>query len=226
MRSRCPSTQELDERIRFNPMYHYAITNWGHHAFKAFLEGQEYGHYPPGDRNRRAHGIESGSHRELIRKVVEFLTSGAVFSPSHQALAPNGLAMESDDEKHRGLLLPHNMLSMHLAAYFGLDEIVDILLKIGHHLNLKDYWGNTLLSWVAKEGHLSVVQVLLEHSAITGLGDEFDRTPLLLAAYNGHLEVVEALIEQGASLDSTDANARQHFYGLYTEGILPLSRRS
>src|SRR5690348_6443422 len=96
-RSHCPNKQELDESIRFNPLYHYAITNCGHHAFKAFLEEQDSGHYPPGDRNWRAHGTESGSHRALIRKVVEFLTSGAVFSPSHQALAPNGLAMESDD---------------------------------------------------------------------------------------------------------------------------------
>ena len=53
------------------------------------------------------------------------------------------------------------MTGVHLAAYFGLKEAMVALLKNGHHLNCKDTYGRTLLSWAAENGHEAVVSKIL-----------------------------------------------------------------
>jgi ankyrin repeat protein len=54
------------------------------------------------------------------------------------------------------------MTGVHLAAYFGLGDIVTGLLKIGYDPDVKDSDGRTPLSWAAEHGCEAVVKLLLE----------------------------------------------------------------
>ena len=53
----------------------------------------------------------------------------------------------------------------HLAAYFGLRDIIMALLKNGHDPDVKDGYGRTPLSQAAREGHEAVVKLLVEKGA-------------------------------------------------------------
>ena len=71
-----------------------------------------------------------------------------------------------------------------------------------------DKFGQTLLSWAAKNGHNAVVKLLLEKGAELESKDNYSRTPLLWAAENGHDTVLELLLEKGAKLESQDNYGR------------------
>jgi hypothetical protein len=57
------------------------------------------------------------------------------------------------------------LTSVHLAAYFGLGEVVGVLLKSRYDLDSKDSNGQTPLSWAASNGHEVVVKLLLDKGA-------------------------------------------------------------
>ncbi|KAL7945818.1 hypothetical protein V8C42DRAFT_357458 [Trichoderma barbatum] len=102
--------------------------------------------------------------------------------------------------------------SLHLAGYFGIEEIVEALLKT-IDVTATDYDGATPLSWAAYQGQEAIVKLLL---AIPGVvpdtKNNFGYTPLSLAAYRGHEAVVKLLL----AIPSVDANSRDN------DGCTPL----
>ena len=70
------------------------------------------------------------------------------------------------------------MRGIHLAAWFGLTEIVDWPIKKGHTLEYKDSNGRTPLSYAAGKGHGAVVRLLLAQNASVAAKDKIGRTPL------------------------------------------------
>jgi ankyrin repeat protein len=94
--------------------------------------------------------------------------------------------------------VPWQMTGLHIAAYFGVREVVNALLG-GQRPNLKDSYGRTPLLYTAENGHEAVVKLLLEEGAKLEFKSEYDgRTPLAYAAENGHEAVVKPLLEKGA----------------------------
>ena len=98
-----------------------------------------------------------------------------------------------------------------LAAFFGLERIINGLLNNGYDLNPRDTYTRTPLSLAAEKGHDAIVKLLLDRSAcIESKNYEdnsdywrlihnipYNRTPLSLAAENGHGAVVELLLDKG-----------------------------
>jgi Ankyrin repeats (3 copies) len=95
---------------------------------------------------------------------------------------------------------PKNFCGVHYAAYFGLKDILRLLLvnpKVDR--DTKDSYGRTPLSWAAANGHEAVVKLLLETGKVdVDLKDGRDQTPLSRAAANGHEAVVKLLLEKVA----------------------------
>jgi ankyrin repeat protein len=202
LKARYPlSKLEFDERLSSNALYQYAITSWGHHAFEASLQAGEPGFQYPGHAIRTAMGIDRERYRVLRDNVVGFLNNEAVLSLANQVLSPTGRSFEWGDS---GLMSPHGMTAVHLAAYFGLSGIVRILFDQGHPLDFEDSNGDTPLSLASAYGHLPVVHALVERRAAIDKHGKYSGTPLSQAAKNGHLLVVKALVEQGASLEQAD----------------------
>lgn len=158
------SDEEFEKRLHSNPLYIYAAQNWGHHARVASLPCQE---------------------------ALDFLLCKAKVEASSQALIVDNRYKWNLEYSQR---FPRNMTGLHLAAYFGVEEIVEEHHWKGAETDAKDTYGRTPLSWASRYGHEAVVQLLLEKGAAVDLTDEDGRTPLLRASRNGHEVVVKQLL--------------------------------
>jgi ankyrin repeat protein len=175
----CTTNKEFEERLRLNPLYDYAARNWGYHVRAASTE--------------------------VERSVLALLDSEAKVSASSQAMMASGKYRYGKYSQE----VPKNVTGVHLAAYFGLEEITSTLLKKGYQSDCKDTYGRTPLSWAAWSGHEAVVKLLLEKNVEFKDKDLYGRTPLLWAAENGHEAVVKLLLEKGAELESKDNKYNQ-----------------
>ncbi|KAL1984357.1 hypothetical protein VTN96DRAFT_9218 [Rasamsonia emersonii] len=134
--------------------------------------------------------------------ILNFLESEAKVSVCVQA----GIALKND--LFYDYLEQTKMTGIHLAAYFGLDNIIRELIKKGYSPDLEDILGQTPLSLAAKNGHEAVVKLLLATDSVKSDPDSKDnngRTPLSYAAEYGHKAVVNLLLAtDGVNPESTD----------------------
>ncbi|KAF4337456.1 ankyrin repeat [Fusarium beomiforme] len=128
--------------------------------------------------------------------ILKFLASEAKVSSSSQALMASS--------SYHSQSIPRQVRGVHLAAIFGLKDIMIALLENGDDPDSKDTSFRTPLSYAAEFGHETVVKLLIEKGAGLESQDDSGRTPLLWAAGNGHDAVVELLIEEGVDLESRD----------------------
>jgi ankyrin repeat protein len=91
--------------------------------------------------------------------------------------------------------------ALHLAAFFGHEEAVELLLERGAEVDAvarnRDLQVAPLHS-AAAGAHAKIVAILLEHGAEPNARQGGGFTPLHSAAQNGDRESVEALLESGA----------------------------
>ncbi|KAF5720221.1 ankyrin protein [Fusarium globosum] len=133
------------------------------------------------------------------RELIEFLHDEATVS----------LAMRNALQKFKaGYFF---MRHLHIAAYFGLAELVEYLLDMGAAVDIADRTGRTPLSYASEQGHEAIMVVLLERGAKVDSQDgeivpkwHYDnenagRTPLSFATEQGHEAAVHILIANGAS---------------------------
>jgi hypothetical protein len=138
---------------------------------------------------------------EMKQLIIQLLENEAKVSSSCQAMmAPYG------NSQH----VPMQVTGVHLAAYFGLKEVMIVLLENGHDPDSEDTNYQTPLSWAAEAGHEAVVKLLLERDdVIADSKDEDGRTPLWWAAGAGHEAVVKLLLERDdVTADSKDEDGR------------------
>ena len=108
---------------------------------------------------------------------------------------------------------PKSFCGVHYAAYFGLKDILRLLL-VNHKADpdTEDSFLRTPLSWAAANGHEAVVRLLLETGKVDvslKSGRYDPGTPLSLAAANGHEAVVKLLLKTGkVDVNSTDWDSR------------------
>ena len=76
-----------------------------------------------------------------------------------------------------------------LASCSGHYEIVKILLKEGHDLNVLSGDGTTALQLATYKGHYTVTELLLDNNADPNLADYEGCTPLMIASQNGHYKI-------------------------------------
>ncbi len=102
-------------------------------------------------------------------------------------------AVDCEDE-------PGKLLGLHLAAHFGLDTVIQLLVDThGVDVNRRSGHGQTPLIVAAMEGQLAAVQVLLAADGIDvdATGYPFEYTALYHAAKKGHDVVVQTLLDTG-----------------------------
>ena len=133
---------------------------------------------------------------EVEQLVVNLLKSEAKVSGCSQAM------MASRSYFGYSQSVPKQVKGVHLAAYFGLGEVIVVLLEGGYDLDSKDSYGRTPLSYAARNGHEAVVRLLLENGAKLETKSNNSQTPLSYAAENGHEAVVRLLLENGAELET------------------------
>ena len=90
--------------------------------------------------------------------------------------------------------VPTQIIGVHLAAWFNLPELIDMLVDSGYKPSCEDTHRRTPLSYAAEHGHEAAVQLLRARDDVDV--DSKDRehcTPLWWAAEDGHEAVVNLL---------------------------------
>ncbi|RFU24977.1 hypothetical protein B7463_g11364, partial [Scytalidium lignicola] len=150
-----------------------------------------------------------GHHARAISttclEVLQFLKSDVKAEVASQPLRLENLYLECSNG------IPRQVTGLHLAAYFGVNNVVDALLGANAGpvaTNVKDSKGGTLLSYAVSRGHKIVTGSLLEKGADPKSQDQFGHTPLLHAAGEGHEGIVRLLLEKDAELESRDCTGQ------------------
>jgi len=106
---------------------------------------------------------------------------------------------------------PYQMTALCLAAEFGHDKMIQLLLAAGADPNLEPIQGETALMLAARCGSLKSVEHLLKEGAKIDTENEADQTALMYAAHEGHTEVVEFLIKKGAKIEQESSRGLTAF---------------
>ncbi|KAI0421681.1 ankyrin repeat-containing domain protein [Xylaria grammica] len=163
----CKTNLEFEESMGLNKLYDYAAHNWGHHAGRA----------PAG----------------LSELIVQFLQDEPKVSRCSQAM------MVAKDWHHSNYSqdVPRHFTGMHLAAWFGLQDMIVALITVKNDPDLGDSHGRTPLSYAAARGHEAVVTLLLANDAVNPDSKDSVRgwTPLWHAVVGVQLAVVQRLLE-------------------------------
>ncbi|TPX07668.1 uncharacterized protein E0L32_010666 [Thyridium curvatum] len=172
----CKSDDAFEKRLLLNPFYDYAAHHWGSHA-------------------REAATLPEG--------VMEFLTDVAKVEASSQTLLASSMRQWGPSYKY-SQRVPQQVVGLHLAAYFGVQEAGHILLQASKNVDVCDSYSRTPLSWAADSGHEAVVRLLLDRGAEIEAKDSDGRTPLLWAADSRDEAVIQLLLDRGADIEAKD----------------------
>lgn len=94
---------------------------------------------------------------------------------------------------------PVGRTALHLAAWFGHNDIVKLLLAKGSKPDVLDNSGRTALHLAAWFGNVPALQELIGKGAPLNVQDKSGNTALHLACQNNHKEVVTILLNAGAN---------------------------
>ncbi|EPE09525.1 ankyrin repeat protein [Ophiostoma piceae UAMH 11346] len=167
----CASDDELEHRLEFYPLLHYAALNWGHHARKAVV---------------------------FDRSIVEFLQIPGAVKAASELLAYFWVMFSENDFVR---IEPESTTGLHLAVYSSVDKAITALLQNGADANSQDSNGETPLLHAAMLGHHTVVKLLLDTpNVMPDLKGERGRTPLSYAAEYGHEAVVKLLLDNDKTM--------------------------
>ncbi|VUC31913.1 unnamed protein product [Clonostachys rosea] len=166
----CGTRIAFEARIQNYALYGYAANYWGKHA--AYIN---------------CHSIS---------ELFNFLKSTEKTSSAFQAMVTMPISWRESGSQPHAIHMP----GLHLAALFGIAEVIPKLLE-GGCIDLVDWCGRTALWWASRNGHERTVALLLDHKANPCIGDSGGLTPLWLSTYRGHLSIAEMLIERGYAKD-------------------------
>ncbi len=144
---------------------------------------------------------EQTSHNCLLMLAAQY-----GFIDGVEETIRNGALLTLRDEKDR--------TALHLAARFGRQNIVALLLQRGVAVDIRRnyslFWGTgiTPLHEAVHGGHDTVVALLIAQGASINAKTEKGMTPLLIAVKRKWADIARILLEKGADLTLKDADGR------------------
>ncbi|KAH0538579.1 hypothetical protein FGG08_004829 [Glutinoglossum americanum] len=166
----CPSDGEMEIRLQEYPLLRYAAQHWADHA-----------------RGGAEHTIKDLALKFLEQEFKMSSSIQVIWIPEYKYVGYTGN-------------FPSRLFGLWVGSFFGLKEIVVLLLERGADVEAKDGYGCTSLHWAASNGYKVVVRILLENGADVEAKDDCGGTALHKAAANGHETVVRLLLEKGARI--------------------------
>jgi hypothetical protein len=177
----CKSSAALQERLLHFPFLWYAAHNWGYHA-------------------------RYGLDEELEREVELYLQDPSIISSSTQILhirrSKDGCISEQDFQT-----TPKGLSALHIAAFWGLTSMVDLLIKNSFQPDDRDTQGWSALHWAASNGHEGTVRALLQKKANVSIRDNHQWTPLFWTVFRGHRDILALLLDHGGDISATDSRS-------------------
>lgn len=157
--------------------------------------------------------IELGADGKPLQKIPVFTACEMGFAETlWERITSRGFNI--DEKNSRGYTL------LHVACNRGYEEIVQMLLKKGANVNMRDgrcsrlknlfnLRGETPLHRAVVCNNSNVVRMLIEAKANVNVFDYYARTPLHYACIHGNMEIIRYLVENGAWLNVRDDYGNQ-----------------
>ena len=197
----CLGIEHLTQRWSAYPFLGYAAVNWGYH-------------------------VKLADSKSIILSAARLLENDNARVAAKQALVLNlaGASAwgtewpeKASSEKIYVTCSSASLGAIHLAAYFGLEIIVDGLIAVGEEVDALDDNDATAVFWALYGHQNGVLRRLLEHGADANAmsnHNAFRRwprvggmsLPLRLAAYQGNTAAVRLLLRYGADVNGRDQN--------------------
>ncbi|CAG7561908.1 unnamed protein product [Fusarium equiseti] len=206
----CWTEEELETRIRSNPLYTYAAKYWGRHARHvsqvrqditlnfllnlAKTEACAQAMRVPGSRGFLTMRCKAQSMTGL------HIVAGFGLNDILELLLQSGCELDARNGWEN--------TPLSIAAKMGWpDTVRRLLMEESVDINAIDYWGRSPLVYAAENGHHSVVEELLKYSAINiNIQGIFRGTALSIAAENGHAKIVTLLLKE-SNMDVNTENS-------------------
>jgi ankyrin repeat protein len=115
-----------------------------------------------------------------------------------------------------------SVTSLMVASLFGLERIVEKLIKSGSDPNASDLLGNTALMWASKKGYSEVMDTLMTAGAELNSQQGNGWSPLVQAIQEGNEETARQLIERGADVNARDRNLKTPIHFAAERGMKSL----
>ena len=178
------------------------------------MHRQEYGHDPPRISNSlddlpflgyaAAHWGHHAQHahpNDIEDIALKFLRSPSKVGRAEQSRSQpsSPLAELPRFRDIRRTRSRGDLTGLHIAAGFGLDRLIHLLLDEGLDANATDSYGYSALHEAACNGHVEAVSALIKQGAEVDLVDVDGNTPLYLAVSFAHKDLVLKLLEHGAN---------------------------
>ena len=195
--------EAFDRRCNSYALLGYACVNWGWH-------------------------VQQARSIRITKLALILLQDEPARMAACQALSLNIIGVrEFGTEWPESLVSPSDELtftssvatlgSLHIAAYFGLIDVAELLLQGGAEVDDLDSFGGTPLHWALLDRQNEMLKYLLVKGADANLRrDQFDlrrwpmlggwTLPITLAAFTGNAAATESLLEHGADIDKEDDN--------------------
>jgi ankyrin repeat protein len=105
---------------------------------------------------------------------------------------------------------PDGFTALHLAAFFGHEDIARDLLRRGAEVNAvsRNSLGVQPINSAAAGGHTGIVRALLDHGADPNASLEGGFRPIHAAAQNGNADLYALLVERGADENAATDDGR------------------
>lgn len=165
------SQETYDRMMETHSFLRYASFHWGHHANNA----------------------RDDSTTAL---VVKYLTDESKRAFSKRI---RDLTLDQLGQRRKAYANVEREGGLHTVAYFGLDHLVEPIVRNGENVNTSDSFGSTALHEAAVSGHYAVAKALLHNRAEVDARNLESSTPLFLAASRSQPDLLELLLDHKAS---------------------------
>ncbi|KAL2816405.1 ankyrin repeat-containing domain protein [Aspergillus cavernicola] len=175
---RCSNNEEYKMRQKYYPLHNYCTKHWGFHAADAPLS-------------------------EVTILVLDFFEkAGNVAAASQAMMGPESILPVDFFEPDYLGLIPRGLTTVHIAAHFGLTEILRTLIEAGAEVDALDSMGMTpLLHAAAGKQWPTALFLMEEEGANPRLIDSRSYSLIRLAASAGEESFVKRLLARYTAAD-------------------------
>lgn len=136
----------------------------------------------------------AGVSNSIPKSAIAFLKSSSI--SLQNALEVHRCVVERGSMIPNGVKFGSKMLGVHVAAYYGLNSILDNMIESGQTPDAKDVWAQTPLFYAAFRNHAHTVNYLLHRHGLDPNYARYDRrTPLSLALKNRSLASARTILD-------------------------------